>query len=1258
LFRKLEKSELEREREKIRELHQRQQDSIKILEALEAKFRKATIDDEDTLSGSTTVSRILTFNSMAIPFLPIKKIEKETDSQFRIKSAMDTSSLTDDSEMSDSESTVTDEEAEHLTLDELSQCAKHVQKLLKKISTLQETFETTKPARRLPKTRVHKLYRRFCLKFESQVTPRAGVTVQDSLLPLPAFVPPSKLEGQQEPTYKTLNQNSPIRDALEKEHKSRSSLSAPPHRRGYDSHPRLKTPSVIQSRNQSMIPGLSNNSMTDGSQSSSGGNSPTFTTPESESVLSVGNGNPPKPVVEVHSPLNRVQNIKVSAPRSRSISNYRNNERAMMEAEAYMSRMRGSDKYNTDKVKKTAKNASSVVSSSSEFDSESIFTKTRGGAHKENRMSIPDYATTTNGDNGGEIRLRVDAFAPLNHQFNGDMEDRTIQIDPVDNTMTDIKTESIEEPRRKRVRPPREPDHVVRRDRAQHSPRIRREINYDESARHTAAIKRRPTISDDRNNNPRKPLQRAGSVSRKPRERRQTIQTQEDDDCTNPNCITCGPNATPSSRGQPSPLNSAVDLSYQQNFDVRSQRPPSPTYARPAPYQQGPALIQTASTHRRSSVSRPVSFHGGESGGAYWGVGLHGPLYHQEQRGPPPSASAHFSSMHNPDMAPYMAPPLQPNYYPQAPLYDSQTQRPQLHSRTSSSYNSRGRPLSYGPPLVTQESNAESMPSARYAAPPQSARPALITQTEFESESSDEESESKSEPEVRPSRKSHKDRAIMPPPPSVPTRTPVQRRPSIRHAATTQSYSSDHRMSQSQTLVKYPQDFREQDPREIRSNRASTAAPVRAPSKARPALIQQPKAQSALESTHNAGVYIENTRSGRRQSYNGYEKEYQAEEKAQRPANRNSKIYDKSGPNARTHTQNLAVQPKARPRQKDLDAQNPKIHVDSSVDSKRTGRPEEAYHRKLARAEEREQEWREARVATSDSREAEDSEEARHQKQKDRIGKRKQFKSPEVIPTRISQPFTRGPSGTSQDTQATKRTGTPGRTPSPPFLQAGVTDEHSDTGWDYVGSSPKASQTNIATKRAHPRDLSNEREDNNALGSHASGRVAPVWGSDYSDVLSIESRIPQPAPVPSASKRISQVPTPKISPWSKLSNTNQSEAGSFEVGDEDEDGDTIMDDGGNREGERRETTSFLSSYSVDAESDEVLMRPRFTSKPPVVWNGGRGGSIDDPNYSTSASNAGYYDAADNIVMTEGPGTEKDIVDLLLEEWTVVPVCQL
>jgi len=45
--------------------------------------------------------------------------------------------------------------------------------------------------------------------------------------------------------------------------------------------------------------------------------------------------------------------------------------------------------------------------------------------------------TVTNG-NSGEIRLRVDASAPLSLQFNGDMDGRTVHIEPMEDGMADI----------------------------------------------------------------------------------------------------------------------------------------------------------------------------------------------------------------------------------------------------------------------------------------------------------------------------------------------------------------------------------------------------------------------------------------------------------------------------------------------------------------------------------------------------------------------------------------------------------------------------------------------------------------------------------------------------------------------------------------------------------------------------------------------------------------------------------------------------
>ncbi|KAF2124241.1 hypothetical protein P153DRAFT_302700, partial [Dothidotthia symphoricarpi CBS 119687] len=131
---------------------------------------------------------------------------------------------------------------------------------------------------------------------------------------------------------------------------------------------------------------------------------------------------------------------------------------------------------------------------------------------------------------------------------------------------------------------------------------------------------RRPTLGDPRQSSsqslPRpKGLSRRDSQSAKrpPAQRRPTI-TQErnesrDDDCTDPNCTTCGPNAAVQRRrADPPPSDSALDVSYP--YDPRSQRsdtaspyasPPSPTYARQPQYAQGAAIAQPGQTRRRSS---------------------------------------------------------------------------------------------------------------------------------------------------------------------------------------------------------------------------------------------------------------------------------------------------------------------------------------------------------------------------------------------------------------------------------------------------------------------------------------------------------------------------------------------------------------------------------------------------------------------------------------------------------------------------------
>jgi hypothetical protein len=162
----MEKSVMKEERDKIRELHQRQQDSIKSLQALESRFCGVAIDDEETLQGSSNASRVPTLelmtNAQAMKLPPLEKhIESQTNTV-----TIDISA-TDDSDTSDSDATMMDEDGEHISREELSKAAKHVIKLLRRIIVLQKSLENNQKPHQ--KRRVRKIYQRFCRKFESGI---------------------------------------------------------------------------------------------------------------------------------------------------------------------------------------------------------------------------------------------------------------------------------------------------------------------------------------------------------------------------------------------------------------------------------------------------------------------------------------------------------------------------------------------------------------------------------------------------------------------------------------------------------------------------------------------------------------------------------------------------------------------------------------------------------------------------------------------------------------------------------------------------------------------------------------------------------------------------------------------------------------------------------------------------------------------------------------------------------------------------------
>ncbi|KAF2029115.1 hypothetical protein EK21DRAFT_113174 [Setomelanomma holmii] len=172
----LEKDALVKEREKIRELHQRQQGSLKSLQALESKLSKVTLDDGATLQGSIVPSRVPTLELMCQPPPAQARIEKTTDDKAPNINTITIDLDASDSDSSDSDAPATDDDDEKLSLEELSRAAKHVQKLLKRITVLQKSFDSSQKSKMHKKKRVHKMYMRFKKKWESDVVQPPATT--------------------------------------------------------------------------------------------------------------------------------------------------------------------------------------------------------------------------------------------------------------------------------------------------------------------------------------------------------------------------------------------------------------------------------------------------------------------------------------------------------------------------------------------------------------------------------------------------------------------------------------------------------------------------------------------------------------------------------------------------------------------------------------------------------------------------------------------------------------------------------------------------------------------------------------------------------------------------------------------------------------------------------------------------------------------------------------------------------------------------
>ncbi|KAF2646270.1 hypothetical protein P280DRAFT_464512 [Massarina eburnea CBS 473.64] len=196
----IEKGGLDQERENVRELHQRQQESLHALQALERKLGHASLSDNETVHGSTAPSRVPTIDFLVNTPSRSYSMSTAKNNSWSAKSMSTLGYLSDDLQTSGSDNTMTDDEDEQLTSEEITRCATHVQTLLDRITFLQHSLETASEQThaQYPKHRVHKLYRRFCRKFESEVNNRKVNDVA-SATPFPGFRPSHTLHHDMVP---------------------------------------------------------------------------------------------------------------------------------------------------------------------------------------------------------------------------------------------------------------------------------------------------------------------------------------------------------------------------------------------------------------------------------------------------------------------------------------------------------------------------------------------------------------------------------------------------------------------------------------------------------------------------------------------------------------------------------------------------------------------------------------------------------------------------------------------------------------------------------------------------------------------------------------------------------------------------------------------------------------------------------------------------------------------------------------------------
>jgi hypothetical protein len=183
------------ERERIRDLHQRQEESFEAIQVLEHELYQISLSEDDPQQGSHAASRVPTIDLMVNTSNADPRSIYPRPGPASPRPPASSTAFPDDSDMFGSDGTPSDDDNEHISTRELIKCAGHVQTLLSGIHALRRTLEDASSAQTFPRQKVHRLYRRFCRKFESEMAASNSGTTSSAALPDYAPLPKPSMDA-------------------------------------------------------------------------------------------------------------------------------------------------------------------------------------------------------------------------------------------------------------------------------------------------------------------------------------------------------------------------------------------------------------------------------------------------------------------------------------------------------------------------------------------------------------------------------------------------------------------------------------------------------------------------------------------------------------------------------------------------------------------------------------------------------------------------------------------------------------------------------------------------------------------------------------------------------------------------------------------------------------------------------------------------------------------------------------------------------